>query len=74
MENFIAGINELTKKWNNLRTVYLRRRKKQVTKSGSGTSDDLDTWYDDDKELTDQLDFLEPYVTINRSRSNMVYL
>ena len=38
-------------------------------KSGSGTSDDLDTWYDDDKELNDQLDFLEPYVTINRSRS-----
>ena len=69
-------MDELAKKWKNLRTVYLRqRRRKATSKSGSAATDDLDLdWDQVDEEnvgLIEKMCFLEPYVTVSHSKSNL---
>lgn len=72
-----ADVKDLTKKWQNLRTVYLRQRKKKIPlKSGSAINEQEHGYSTDDEShtsnLVDKMCFLEQYVTIKRSTSNLV--
>lgn len=76
-----TDIEDIGNKWVMLRTTYMRRRKrKTVSKSGSGATDDVEDEIadeDDDSDLpcdTDAMTFLDPYLSTQRSTSNMVSL
>jgi hypothetical protein len=81
----ILAVADIRNKWAKLRTTYMRRRKRRAySKSGSGVMDsndeDVSINADGlDEELscpnvTDTMDFIEPYLNIKHSTSNMVRL
>jgi len=71
-----ADVTVLSKKWRNLRTVFVRKRKSKKPKSGAGADEDDEAYMEDDSEamnMLEHMEFLEPYVCVRRSTSNMVY-
>lgn len=69
-------MTDLSKKWRNLRTVLVRKRKSKKPKSGAGADEDDEAYMEDDSEarnMLEHMEFLEPYVCVRRSTSNMVY-
>lgn len=75
-----TDIKEISNKWSKLRTTYMRRRKrKSAQRSGSGALEDgeEDNYGSDNEEMpceTDAMTFLDPYLTVQRSVSNLVRL
>jgi hypothetical protein len=73
-----TDIGDLGKKWHMLRTTYTRRRRrKTVSKSGSGATDDVEDEivgedYNDLPYDTDAMNFLDPYLSIQCDTRNMV--
>lgn len=72
-----ADHREIAKKWENLRRSYRRHCnvKKNAKKSGSAANDDTDCDdNDEDDGIWDKMLFLEPYMKVQQTVSNMVCL
>lgn len=70
-------IKDIAKRWENLRRSHRRHlnNAKKTLRSGSAAADDLYTDDDDsDSNLWDLMSFLEPYIKIQPTLSNLVSL
>lgn len=69
----ITDQKEIAKKWENLRRSYRRHvnQKKAAKRSGSA-ADDIDDDEDEGDDLWDNMTFLDPYIKLNSTLTNIV--
>ena len=76
-QNSYLDVNQITKKWESLRRCHRRHlnRKKKCLKSGSAADDVEPSSPDEEDEevsVWDSMSFLEPFMKVSSTISNMV--